>query len=267
MFKKMIRYLKLYKVFSVQTLKSLMQSKVDFFVGLAGFLLTQTLGIAFLGLIFKQIPDLKGWDLKQLIFIYGFAQIPRGLDHLLTDNLWMLGWRIVIRGEFDRYILRPMNLFFQVICDRFQVDAFGELIVGIILVIYSLVNNVVYITPLRVIAFFISVIAGSVIYTSIKLFFASLAFWVKDSSPFLQTAYETADFAKYPTEIYAKPVKFIITWIIPFAFVAYIPASYFLIHKSLLSTIGIECIIAVVFWFISYALFKKGTTIYESAGN
>ena len=31
--------------------------------------------------------------------------------------------------------------------------------------------------------------------------------------------------------------------------------------------IGIECVIAVVFWCIAYALFNKGTQVYESAGN
>lgn len=76
-----------------------------------------------------------------------------------------------------------------------------------------------------------------------------------------------ADFAKYPTEIYTKVIRFIITWIIPFAFVAYLPASFFLKDTVSPGVIGFECIIALVFWVIAYQLFKKGTSIYESAGN
>lgn len=72
------RYLRLYKVMVTQFLKLIMQSKVDFLMGLFGFFLKQILGIAFLYLVFEQIPSLKGWTLDQLIFIYGFAQIPRG---------------------------------------------------------------------------------------------------------------------------------------------------------------------------------------------
>ena len=243
-------------------------------MGLFGFFFTQIMGIVFLYLVFEQIPSLQGWTLDQLIFIYGFAQIPRGIDHLFTDNIWMVAWRMVINGDFDRYMLRPMNIFFQVISEKLQPDAVGELLVGTILIVRSILKGIVVIDAAHILLFLVSVLAGAVIYTAIKLFFASWAFWVKISGPFLQVAYEMADFAKYPTEIYAKLVRFIITWIIPFAFVAYLPASYFLgvvgTEGSMTgnaAVIGAECVIAVVFAIIAYALFSKGTHIYESAGN
>lgn len=264
---KIKRYCRLYKVFIAQFFKSIIQSKVDFLMGLFGFFLTQALGIAFLYLIFEQIPSLNGWTLDQLIFIYGFAQIPRGLDHLLTDNIWMIAWRMVITGDFDRYMLRPMNVFFQVICEKLQPDAIGELLVGTILVVMSLAKGIVIVDALHVVLFIVSIIAGAIIYSSIKLFFASISFWVKMSGPFLQVAYEMADFAKYPIEIYSKPVRFILTMVIPFAFVAYIPASYFLLDKSPWMTVGIECAIAAVFWIVAYSFFKYGVSKYESAGN
>ena len=81
-----------------------------------------------------------------------------------------------------------------------------------------------------------------------------------------------AEFAKYPTQIYSKIVRFIITWVIPFAFVAFLPASYFLgMQEELIikgvGVIAAECGIAVLFWIIAYALFNKGTSVYESADN
>lgn len=261
------RYARLYKVFALQFLKSLMQSKVDFFIGLFGFLISQASGIIFLLLVFQRIPHLNGYTIEQLIFIYGFAQIPRGIDHLLTDNIWILAMRMVIRGEFDRYLLRPMNLFFQLICDRFQADAIGELLVGIALIIVSIVNGTVQVTPLNILFFIISIFAGALIYTSIKLFFASLAFWIKDSIALLLLIYNFADFAKYPVGIYAKPIQVLLSWIIPFAFVAFYPATFFIKHVNVLNTIGIEVVIAFVFWIIAYKLFLRGTKIYESSGN
>lgn len=267
------RYGRLYRVLIAQFFKVILQSKVDFLMGLFGFFFTQAMGIAFLYLVFQQIPDLKGWTLDQLIFIYGFAQIPRGIDHLLTDNIWMVAWWTVMNGEFDRYMLRPMNVFFQVIAEKLQPDALGELLVGTILVIRSLSKGIVIVDVQHAALFVVSVAAGAVIYTSVKLFFASLAFWLKTSGPFLQFAYEMADFAKYPTEIYAKPVRFIITWVIPFAFVAYLPAAYFLGVEGLsgvgsgAGVIGIECGIAAVAWILAYALFNRGIRGYESAGN
>lgn len=260
------RYWRLYRVLILQFFKVVMQSKVDFLMGLLGFFLTQASGIIFLYLVFLQIPSLQGWTLDQLIFIYGFAQIPRGIDHLFTDNIWLVAWRLVVNGDFDRYMLRPMNVFFQVIAEKLQPDALGELLIGTILVVMSVQKGVAAFTTLNVALFLVSALAGALIYTSIKLFFASFAFWIKQSGPFLQVAYEMADFAKYPTEIYHQAIRFIITWIIPFAFVAYLPASYFL-GKGEASVIAIECIIAIVFWFVAYGLFNYGLKGYESAGN
>lgn len=272
--KKLKRYMRLYRVLISQFFKVILQSKVDFFMGLCGFFFTQITGILFLHLVFEQIPSLQGWTLDQLIFIYGFAQIPRGIDHLFTDNIWMVAWRIVINGDFDRYMLRPMNVFFQVIAEKLQPDAIGELLVGSILVVHSCMKGVVIVDFVHIILFFVSILAGAFIYTAIKLFFASLAFWVKQSGPFLQVAYEMSNFAKYPTEIYAKAIQFLITWVIPFAFVAYLPASYFLgvggffgMGSSNAGIIGVECLIAALFWVIAYAVFNKGIQIYESAGN
>lgn len=51
----------------------------------------QAAGLAFLYLVFEQIPSMQECTLEQMLFIYGFAQLPRGIDHLLTDNIWMVG--------------------------------------------------------------------------------------------------------------------------------------------------------------------------------
>lgn len=265
--------MRLYRIMISQFFKVIMQSKVDFFIGLLGFFFTQIMGIAFLYLVFQQIPTLAGWTFDQLVFIYGFAQIPRGLDHLLTDNIWLVAWRMVRNGEFDRYMLRPMNVFFQIISEKLQPDALGELLIGFILVVGSLGKGIVVVDAFHLLMFVVSVLAGAVIYTAIKLFFASWAFWFKMSGPFLQFAYGLADFAKYPTEIYARSIRFIITWVIPFAFVAYLPASYFLgKHISIAGIsgagiIGVEWVIAILFAGIAGLTFSKGIKIYESAGN
>lgn len=265
--KKLRRYMRLYRIFVIQYMKTILQSKIDFFIGLGGFLISQAAGLTFLYLVFEQIPSMQEWTLEQMLFIYGFAQLPRGLDHLLTDNLWMVAWQMVIKGTFDKYLLRPMNIFFQIVCEKVQFDALGELLIGGILVGRAVVNGTVQVTVLKVLFFLVSVIAGAVIYTSVKLFFAATAFWFKDSSPLMTTAYEVADFAKYPVEIYSKPIRAVLMTVLPFAFVAYIPATFFLVNANIWKTIGAECVIAAVFWLLVYSLFKKGLTVYESAGN
>lgn len=263
----MRRYLDIYRDFIKQYFKILMQSKANFFIGVFCFVLSQITGILFLTLIFGQIPNLNGWSFYQILFIYGFAQLPRGLDHLIADQLWYFSRDTIVKGEFDRYLLRPLNPLFQLFAETLQLDAFGELLVGIVITVYSLVHLDVRITVIKIFAFIIAILAGSVIYTSVKLFFASLSYWIKQSFPILNIVYMFSDFTKYPNSIYGKGIQIILSYIIPFAFTAFIPASYFLDKESFIYAIGGTCIVAVLVGIISYSVWKIGMKSYESAGN
>lgn len=265
--KNLKRYLKLYGMFLSQYLKALMQSRTDFFVGILAFFLTQLGGIAFITLVFMQIPDLMGWSFHELLFIYGFANIPRGIDHMFTDYLWIFAGRSVVNGEFDRYLLRPLNPLFQIIAQRFQPDGIGEVVIGIILVVYASTMGGISFTLMKVLVFILLVFLSSLIYTSIKLYFASLAFWIKRSQSILSLFYSMSEFAKYPLEIYHKFIKTFITYIVPFALTAYIPASYFLGEAKLLPTLGMVSGMAALALVLGYTTFTRGMKRYESVGN
>lgn len=172
----MKRYIKLYIIFLKQYMKAQMQSKLDFIMGFFSFFLNQILGIVFIYLVFEKIPNLRGWSFDQMIFIYGYAQIPRGIDHFIADYLWVFTRKTVRDGSFDRYLLRPINPVYQIIIERCQPDGIGEILVGILLVIYSAKNLSLQFSIINILLFIISVVVGAVIFTSIKLFFATNAF-------------------------------------------------------------------------------------------
>ena len=96
----MRRYFRLHRIFIAQYLKRLMEYKGDFLLGAVGLLFSQAIQILFIGIIFSQIPRLQGWTFEEILFIYGFSLIPKSIDHLFFDNLWMVGYRIVRKGEF-----------------------------------------------------------------------------------------------------------------------------------------------------------------------
>jgi ABC-2 type transport system permease protein len=265
--KKLKWYFKLYGMFLSQHLKAVMHSRADFFIGFLAFFLIQFGGIAFIALIFRQIPDLLGWTFYDLLFIYGFANIPRGIDHMFTDYLWLLAGNVIVNGEFDRYLLRPMHPLFQIIAQRFQPDGVGEVIIGVILVVYASVKGGIEFSPFKIMMFIVFILFSTLIYTSIKLILASLAFWLKRSQSILFMFYSMSDFAKYPLEIYHKFIRSFITYIVPFALTAYVPASYFLGAAELAPTLALVIGIGILAFTFGYYLFNKGMKQYESVGN
>lgn len=263
----MMRFFRLHRIFISQYLKKLMEYKTDFLLGAIGLLIAQALQLIFLGVIFSQIPALIGWTFEEILFIYGFSLIPKSLDHLFTDNLWMVGYRIVRKGEFDKYLTRPINTLYHVIAENFCVDAFGEMLTCILLLSYSIPNLNIpfhwYTIPLWIV---VSIFA-TLIYTSLKIMTAAIAFWTKASGHITHMLYMSNEFSKYPVSIYNKAIQTVITYIIPFAFTAYYPASYFLTGENPLFCIGGTIVAGTVLFLIALFVWSRGLRAYESAGS
>lgn len=263
----MFRYIRLYRLFMAQYLKSLIEYRGDFILGLTGFLLIQGTGIIFLQLVFSTIPSLQGFSYYEILFIYGFAQIPRGIDHIFTDYLWIFSWKTIAKGEFDRYLLRPLNPLFQVLAERFQPDGFGELLMGIILLVSSILHLQITIDFIWIVQFMVVSVASTLIYTSIKLAVASIAFWVTFAQSYLYATYTLSTFAKYPMSIYPESMKFALTYIIPFALTGYYPAAYFLGKEPIELGLFLPILMAFITFTIAYQVWRIGMNRYESTGN
>lgn len=263
----MKRYLRLYKKFLAQYIKSLMEYRVDFIFGLFGFILFQLTGVIFVKLVFNCIPFLQGWNFYEILFIYGLAQIPRGIDHIFTDYLWIFSWKTIAQGEFDRYLLRPINPLFQVISESFQPDGFGELIVGTTLFVMSAIKLQLHFGITKIFSLIVIIIFGSLIYTAVKLAFTSIAFWTKFAQSYIYMAYQLSTFAKYPMGIYPKAVRGILTFIIPFAFTGYYPGAYLLEKESFIMGVLVTAIVGILSILVAYFIWLKGISVYESAGS
>ena len=263
----MMRYIRLHRIFIAQYLKRLMEYKVDFMLGAIGLLIAQGMQLIFLGIIFSAIPALKGWRFEEVLFIYGFSLVPKTIDHLFTDNLWMVGYRIIRKGEFDKYLTRPINTLYHVIAENYCVDAFGELLTCILLLAYSIPKLNIpfhwYTIPL----FLIVSVFATLIYTSLKIMTSAISFWTKASGHITHMLYMTNDFGKYPVTIYNKAVQALITYVIPFAFTAYYPATYFLTGKNPLFCLGGTVIAGTVLFLLAIFVWNRGLRAYESAGS
>ena len=153
------------------------------------------------------------------------------------------------------------------IAENFCVDAFGEMLTCILLLAYSIPSLDMpfhwYTIPLWIV---VGVFA-TLIYTSLKIMTAAISFWTKASGHITHMLYMTNDFSKYPVSIYNKFVQTVITYVIPFAFTAYFPASYFLTGNNPWFCVGGTVIAGTVLFALALFIWHKGLSAYESAGS
>lgn len=260
-------YLKLYFLRLKLSLKILGNSLSNFIIGFSGFFVIQLTGLLFLKLTFLKAPQIEDFNYYEIITLYGFAQIPRGLDHFYSDFFWIFSSKTIIRGEFDKYLIRPVSPIFQLIIERVQFDALGEILIGIYLYIYGLSNLQLELSILSIsILSIYFIIMGSIIYTCIKIICSSLAFWIKNSKTILQSVYSLSDFVKYPISIYPFFLEMILTFVVVFSLTSYFPIKAIIMDSNKVVIMVLSLMAVVLLLYITKIIWKKGVENYESSG-
>lgn len=265
-----MNYFHLYFTYLKRAIVAKLEYKKDTIIGIISFFLNNAASLLSIYFIIQNIDGLEGWSMWELGFLYGFTMLPVAIDHFFSDDLWCVAYWKVRNGDLDRMFLRPLPVLFQVIAETFQPEAFGELIVGIVMVICcSIFGNLGinwsfgYIWLMIIASFF-----GALLITAIKIFTSALAFYMKRSGPLIQIVYNFIGYTKYPLKIYPQFVQFILSFIIPFALVISFPVEA-LLHGTYnpyylsLIIIGFSSILlllSIVFW-------SKAEKHYQSSGS
>lgn len=262
----MQRYLKLYWWFLVQRLRVLLEYRVNFLIGAASTIAIQGAGLLAVWVIMRQAPSLNGWSYNEILLIYGLLMLSRSINHMFADNLWTVGRHYIRTGGFDRFLVRPIDPLFHLLADRFCQDGVGNLLVGAALLVHSSLALGIPWTALNLLYVLVMVLSGGVIFIALNLLTAVSAFWLMDSIPVTRVIHETHEFAKYPLTIYHRGIGFVLTWLLPYGFASFYPASHLLGRDvGLLAWLG--PLVAAVLLAISYRVWLFGLRHYAGAGS
>ena len=263
-----MRYFKLYFTCIKRSMMSRLEYKKDSIISILSFLISNACSLCSIYFILQAIPTLKGYTPAEVGFFYGFSMLPIAIDHLFSDEFWLVAYRRVQLGDMDRHFLRPVPVIFQMFAETFQPDGFGEVIVGVTMIVICGLNLQVSVTFGAIFVLSIGAIFGAVIITSFKIAISSLAFIFKRSGPLLQIIYNFTIYAKYPIAIYPYAIRFILIFILPFGLFISLPVDTLLYgsyNPYLLSLAIIGA--AVVFFTLATFIWTLCARRYESTGS
>ena len=263
----MVRYFKLYFILLSQNIQSKMEYKLDFVLGNVTALLGQVIGIAFVWVIFQQIRDLNGWTLPQIMLIYGIAALPYGLFELFFNGLWRLNYYIRM-GDFDWLMFRPVEPLIFILGDETATHGLGNVLMGMVIIVKASMDLSLKWNLVNIGFAFVIAICGTIIYVSINMVTATLSFWfVGSRSSVMFMVQRLRDFSRYPIDIYSMPIQILLTWIVPFAFTGFFPATFLLGRQEFSSFVFLTPFVSIVFFILAYAFWRLGLNKYESTGS
>ncbi len=262
-----MRYIKLYLTYAKSSLMSKMVYKADMVIGILAFLFGQVTSLVTLYVLVSAAPEIDGYTVWQVGLLFGITNMAIGLDHLLTDKLWTVAYFEVKTGKLDHMFLRPLPVLFQVVASEVQLEALGEMIIAVALIILCAGNAGIVGGFTSAALIVLGIICAAIIISSFKVLVASLAFKFKRSGPLLQFIYGFSGYAKYPMKIYPKFIQAILTFVIPLGLCLFFPFDTLLTPSEspwilALAMIGFTAFFAGICLFV----WSKMIKLYESTG-
>ncbi|WP_010474416.1 ABC-2 family transporter protein [Streptomyces somaliensis] len=221
--------LRAYGLIAAMWIRSTMAYRFSFAVTLLSNLVVNFFDFVVILLMFGHVRGLGGFAFGEVAFLYGTTSTAFGLADLVMGQVARAGRR-VRDGTFDTFLVRPAPVLAQVAADRFALRRLGRVSQGLLVLVWSLVvlEGVEW-TPLKAVMVPVMVVTGALIFASLMTAGAAFQFWAQDAAEVANAfTYGGNTLLQYPPSVFAGELVRGVVYVVPLAFVNWVPALYVL---------------------------------------
>jgi len=219
-----MRYLRLLRLYAANSIQLDLEYRADFAINVVTALISLGAGWIVLDVMFSHADSFGGWSFHEALALFGIYVIFEEFVYgILTLNLGKLP-QLIQNGDLDFILLKPINSQFQVSARRLPVVSLPTAVFGIGVVAYATASLGTLNLGSACLAAAL-LVNGVVIIYAIWVLLLTAAFWfVKvENITEIFTAFFTA--GRFPVSAFPSWVRFLLTFIVPIAFITTVPAS------------------------------------------
>ncbi len=269
-----MKTLRYYASVAVMFTKLSIQSELEYPFMLIGHVLANSIqwviGFATIKFVVDQFGTIGGWGYESLAFLYGMSVLSHGLAVVFFIQTWYMSY-MVIEGEFDRYLLRPMNLIFQFLFQDFNLIGFTDMIPGLMVFVYGCMKVRLTVNLTNILLILCTLAGGTLIRGAVWMFCGTMSFWTKSTANFTDMVGELFErVSMYPITIYPKWAQILFTFLLPLAWITFWPVKDMLGLADSVIPVPMAVItlaVGLLMFSASCAFFRVGMGNYESAGS
>lgn len=217
-----------YRLIAGMWIRSTLAYRASFLMTAFGNFAATALDFVAILLMFSHIDALGGYTLPEVAFLYGASGAAFGLADLVMGSMDRLGRR-VRDGTLDTLLVRPAPVLAQVAADRFALRRLGRITQGLLVLGYALLTLDIHWTPLRALLIPLMLLSGATVFASVFVAGGAFQFVAQDASEVQNSfTYGGNQLLQYPPTLFAKDLVRGVTFVVPLAFVNWLPALYVL---------------------------------------
>ncbi len=249
-----------------------MQYRVDTVVATLAVFVRESTNIIVIYLALLKFDKIKGWNVNEMLFLFSILFLTYALVVSLFADLRDFS-SMIREGRFDRLVVRPRGLLFQLILNNADLMASaGHGTLGIVLFLFSAGRVGIQWDVLTILYYVGAIIGGVLIQGGMFIFFSALSFYFVETNSIREIFYwNMRKFAGYPISIYSKLIQGLMIYVVPFAFVNYFPAQYLLRKEDMENYnemyMYMAPVVGVVIYIAAYVFWRISVKRYKSTGN
>lgn len=205
-------------------LRSDLQYRTSFLLFLVGQTLVGGSEFAAIAVIFGRVDNLGGWSVAEVAFLYAVSGVAFGIGDMFISQAENASLHIKA-GTFDSFLIRPVGTLLQLSATEFAPRRIGRTIQPVIVMVIALPQLDVHWTAAHVLLVPITIAAAVAIYGAIWVLTSSVAFWTVETQEIANAfTYGGNTLTSYPIDVFSGVLRRIVIFVVPLAFVAYLPA-------------------------------------------
>ncbi|HKX68763.1 MAG TPA: ABC-2 family transporter protein [Intrasporangium sp.] len=236
-------------------------------IGTVGVGLTE---LAEVWVIFHNVDVLGGLDFTAALLVFALSNICFSLADMFVGHLDLLP-SYIRAGTIDAFYLRPLPLLAQFMSSEISLRRVGRLAVAVIVLVIALSRAHIAWDAATVGLLLLSILSGTAIFAALFTAAGGLQFFIIDGAEFTNAfTYGGSYAAQQPQPVFPDPLRIFWTFVVPTAFVAYLPTVAVLdLPGDLLAPAWLAwCtpLAAVFAWVVAGVCWWAGTRHYQGAG-
>lgn len=268
---RLVEGVRAYGLIAAMWLRSTMAYRASFAMTAFGDFAATAFDFVAILLMFQHVDALGGYTLPEIALLYGASGTAFGLAALVMGSTERLGRR-VRDGTLDTLLVRPVPVLAQVAADRFALRRMGRVTQGVLVLGYALVTLDIGWTPLKVAMIPLMLLSGAAIFAAVFVAGAAFQFIAQDASEVQNSfTYGGNTLLQYPPSIFAKDLVRGVTFVVPLAFVNWLPALYVLGRDYPLGlpdwVAFLPPVVAGLSWLLAGLAWRSGLRAYRSTGS
>jgi ABC-2 type transport system permease protein len=229
----MIRYLRLWGHFFLNSLSRELEYKSHFITMIIVDVVWYTTQIALFEIIFLHTNTIGGFTKPEMTIFLGIFFLSDSINEFLfAKNFWSMSENVT-KGDLDFYLIKPVSTTFMVLFRYVYISALFNIIGCCILIGWGISMLPTFPTSIDIGKFLLVFIAGNSILLSLQILLSGVIVTSIAGESIVNSFYSTFQIAGKPDTIFSYLLRKFFFYVFPMTLIASLPT------KALLSQVGV----------------------------